>query len=212
MGNDEYDLERRLKHAKKIDFSESPVVEHTGNEKVVELDSTEVGIIDLESVSEVVPVEGEEEFKPKKARRIKKVNIDPWEDYKRNFSEYRFFCVKCGNTGICPTCGGKGRVKLIFHCPDCGGSGKCPHCNEEYNIECPNCGAEISRFADTCYTCGKTSTCPLCGHRLPFTATRCPSCGKEFHCPSCGRALAPGIHDTCPYCGVKIERWGKRLK
>jgi len=212
MEEDEYELTKRLKEAEWIDLGGSEVVERTGDEKRVEIEEMPVKVIELDSVTETVGYEGDEEFKPKKPKRIKKVEVDPWVDYKRNFSEYRFFCTKCLSTGVCQRCGGRGRVKLILKCPDCGGSGKCSHCNEEYKIECPSCGAEMSRFADTCYSCGRTNYCPVCNARLPFAATRCPSCGMTFRCRVCGSSIAPGMHTHCPHCGQKFTPVRKRLK
>ena len=47
------------------------------------------------------------------------------------------FCKRCSNTGVCPQCGGDGRLtdtmfgtgkSLTEKCGICGGSGRCPYC------------------------------------------------------------------------------------
>lgn len=91
----------------------------------------------------------------------------------------------------------------------------CPHCGTEYN-PCPRCGADNSKNAKRCVSCGATLTgvqgggniCSKCGSPVPAGAAFCSICGTAVPttnpnvCPRCGSALPPTAA-FCPNCGYK---------
>ena len=50
-------------------------------------------------------------------------------------------------------------------------------------IICPECGREVSEFADSCPNCGyrieKTKYCKHCGELIPESCVVCVKCGKK---------------------------------
>jgi hypothetical protein len=62
---------------------------------------------------------------------------------------------------------------------------------EEYEYECPSCGAGISL---------DMKSCPSCGAAFQFEAEEVPE-DLEYECPSCGAPVSANM-TKCPTCGV----------
>ena len=60
-----------------------------------------------------------------------------------------FLCDSCGGMGVCPSCNGKGQIRIpgfngvgtatYVTCSGCGGSGKCSRCGGTRKQDCPAC-------------------------------------------------------------------------
>ncbi|MEX1995482.1 MAG: ATP-binding protein [Candidatus Saccharimonadales bacterium] len=77
-------------------------------------------------------------------------------------------------------------------------------------IDCPNCGLQNSKAAETCQSCGyifKPKTCTKCDAEIPLSSVTCPTCGadqelKEDHpwiCRNCGVKNPPDTKE-CRKC------------
>jgi len=90
----------------------------------------------------------------------------------------------------------------------------CPHCGTEYN-PCPRCGADNSKNARRCVSCGASllatqggGTCTKCGSPITPGAAFCATCGTPVAvsnpntCPRCGSTMPPTA-SFCPTCGFK---------
>ena len=87
--------------------------------------------------------------------------------------------------------------RKIVYCSNCGRSYPttskfCPHCGDPYN-PCPVCGADNSKAAKRCVSCGATLV-----NKDDVMAD------SGYACPSCGAPITPGSR-FCPNCGYKLE-------
>lgn len=84
-------------------------------------------------------------------------------------------------------------------------------------VYCSNCGRSYPSTSKFCPNCGDPYTpCPICGADNTKDAKRCVSCGATLQddkekmyqgtglvCPGCHASIAPGTK-FCPNCGAKI--------
>jgi membrane protease subunit (stomatin/prohibitin family) len=128
-----------------------------------------------------------------------------------------------GQPGAAPMAAQQNKPKTIF-CSNCSKKRLsterfCPNCGTEYN-PCPRCGADNSKNAKRCVSCGAqlgnadagatANICSKCGTPLAAGAAFCSVCGTPVAtvdpnvCPRCGTHLQPSTV-FCPTCGFKRQ-------
>ena len=128
-----------------------------------------------------------------------------------------------GQPGAAPMAAQPNKPKTIF-CSNCSKKRLsterfCPNCGTEYN-PCPRCGADNSKNAKRCVSCGAqlgnadagatANICSKCGTPLAVGAAFCSVCGTPVAtvdpnvCPRCGTHLQPSTV-FCPTCGFKRQ-------